>query len=70
LSGNRRYVSKSERSSKTFGDRVSIVEIEANRNTLEKYGTANEILINGKRKLIGPALDNEIYRSIQEEITI
>lgn len=53
----------------TFGDKVSIVEIDANKNALEKYGTANGILINGKRKLIGPAPDEEIYRAIQEEIT-
>jgi thiol-disulfide isomerase/thioredoxin len=53
---------------KTFGDDVSVVEIEANMNVLKKYGTANGILINGKRKLIGPAPDNEIYKAIQEEI--
>lgn len=54
---------------KTFGDKVTIVEIDSNKNALEKYGTANGILINGKRKLIGPASDEEICKAIQEEIT-
>jgi hypothetical protein len=53
----------------TFGDKVSIVEIEANKSTLKRYGTANGILVNGKRKLIGPASDEEIHKAIQEEIT-
>jgi len=53
-----------------FGDRVSVVELEANRKILEKHGTVNGILINGKRKFIGPASDEEIYEAIREELTV
>jgi len=52
---------------KTFGDKVKIVEMEATKETLEKYGT-HDVLINGKVKLMGPASEEEIRKAIQEEI--
>lgn len=52
---------------KTFGDKMKIVEIEATKETLEKYGT-HDVLINGKVKLMGPASGEEIRKAIQEEI--
>ena len=54
---------------KTFGDKVKIVEIEATEETLEKYGAVDGILINGKRKIMGPVSEEEIRKAIQEEIT-
>jgi len=55
---------------KSFGDKVTVVELEANKNTLERCGTANGILVNGKRKFVGPASDEEIYEAIREELTM
>lgn len=50
-----------------FGDKVKIVEIEATRETMQKYGTA-EPLFNGKIKLFGPAKEEDVKKAIQEEI--
>ncbi|MGQ9566077.1 MAG: hypothetical protein ACUVT5_05980 [Candidatus Bathyarchaeales archaeon] len=50
-----------------FGDKVKIVEIEATRETIQKYGTV-EPLFNGKTKLFGPAKEEDVKKAIQEEI--
>lgn len=59
---------KIKKVAKTFGDKVKIVEIEATKETLEKYGT-HDVLINGKIKLMGPASEEKIRKAIQEEIS-
>lgn len=51
----------------SFGDKVEIVEIEATRESVHRYGTT-EPLINGKPKLLGPASEEEVKKAIQEEI--
>lgn len=52
-----------------LGDKVKLVEIEANPETIRKYGTADPI-INGKRKFYGPSSEEEVKKAIQEEIEI
>lgn len=51
----------------SFGDKVKIVEIEGTLENMRKYGTL-EPLINGKVKLYGPASEEDIMKSIEEEI--
>jgi len=51
----------------SFGDKVKLVEIEATPQTVRKYGTEGP-LINGKIKLFGPASEEQVRKSIQEEI--
>ncbi|MFX0205452.1 MAG: GNAT family N-acetyltransferase [Candidatus Hodarchaeota archaeon] len=50
-----------------FEDKVKLVEIEATVDTVRKYGTTDP-LINGKIKILGPTTEEEVIRSIQEEI--
>jgi N-acetylglutamate synthase-like GNAT family acetyltransferase len=50
-----------------FGDKVKIVEMEGTFENMRKYGT-KEPLINGKIKLYGPASEEDIMKSIEEEI--
>ena len=50
-----------------FGAKVKVVEIEGTLENLRKYGTL-EPLINGKVKLYGPASEEDIMKSIEEEI--
>lgn len=50
-----------------FGDKVKIVEIEVKLETVRRYGTL-EPLINGKIKLFGPASEEDVRKTIQEEI--
>lgn len=54
---------------KSFGDKIKLVEIEANPETIRKYGTADP-LINGKSKFFGPASEEEVENAIQEEIEL
>lgn len=52
----------------TFGDAVNIVEIEPTPEVLERYGVADGVLFNGKRKIMGPASEEDARKAIQEEI--
>jgi len=53
---------------KSFGDKVKIVEIEPTLETVRKYGTYVDTLINGKPKLLGPASEQDVRKAIQEEV--
>jgi len=53
----------------SFGDKVKIVEMEGTFENMRKYGT-KEPLINGKIKLYGPASEEDIVKSIEEEIVV
>lgn len=50
-----------------FGDKVKIVEIDTTPETVRRYGTTDP-LINGKIKLFGPASEEDVKKTIQEEI--
>ncbi|MFX1247574.1 MAG: GNAT family N-acetyltransferase [Promethearchaeota archaeon] len=50
-----------------FEDKVNLIEMEATTHTMKKYGTI-EPLINGKIKILGPTSEEEVIKSIQEEI--
>jgi N-acetylglutamate synthase-like GNAT family acetyltransferase len=51
----------------TFGDKAKIVEITPTIQTIKKIGTTDP-LINGKLKLLGPAKEEDVRKTIQEEI--
>ena len=50
-----------------FGDTVKVVEIDATLETVRRYG-ATDPLINGKVKILGPASEEDVKKTIQEEI--
>ena len=51
-----------------LGDRVTVREIPANRETITKYGVADGIFINGKAKFFGPVTENQVRQAIEEEL--
>lgn len=57
-----------KRAAEEFGDAVEIVEMEATRGLLDRYGVVEGVLINGKRKIMGPASEEEVRKAIQEEV--
>lgn len=57
-----------KRIAQSFGDKVTIVEIEPTQETIRRIGTTDP-LINGKIKLFGPASEEDIKKAIQEEIS-
>jgi len=50
-----------------FGDKVKVVELKATLQTIRTYGTIDP-LINGKIKILGPASEEDVKKTIQEEI--
>ena len=50
-----------------FGDRVRLRQESLTPNTLERYGVAGGIFINGRRKLAGATSEAEIQQAILEE---
>nr|MDO8132983.1 GNAT family N-acetyltransferase [Candidatus Njordarchaeum guaymaensis] len=55
------------KTARSFGDKVKVVEIEATPETVRKYGALDH-LINGKVKILGPASEDDVRKAIQEEI--
>jgi|YNPNPStandDraft_1061719.scaffolds.fasta_scaffold08694_1 GNAT superfamily N-acetyltransferase len=51
-----------------FGDKVIVRQEPLTRATLERYGVASGIFINGRRKLTGAASEEEIRQAIREEM--
>jgi hypothetical protein len=51
-----------------FGDKVSLQEIWLSPETLDKYGVASGVLINGKQKLAGGEPERAVRQAILEEI--
>jgi N-acetylglutamate synthase-like GNAT family acetyltransferase len=51
-----------------FGDQVTIQEISITQATLEKYGVASGIFINGKHKLAGGEPESAVRQAIIEEL--
>ncbi len=51
-----------------FGDRIQIIEVESDRQALEKYGTARGLYINGKPRFILPKDDDVIRKLLKEEV--
>lgn len=51
-----------------FGDRVVIKEIWLTSETLDTYGVANGVLINGRRKLAGGESERAVRQAIMEEL--
>lgn len=58
---------KAKKVAATLGDKLEVVEVEATLENLEKYGVADGILINGKRKLMGLSSSEENIRAVIEE---
>jgi len=57
-----------ERIAKEFGDRVQVIRVESDRETLEKYGTAGGLYINGKQRFVLPNDDDVIRNLLKEEV--
>ncbi len=51
----------------SLGDKVRIVELNGSLENMRKYGTL-ELLINGKIKIFGPASEDDVRKTIAEEI--
>lgn len=51
-----------------FGNQVVLHEIWLTAETLEKYGAASGVLINGKRKLAGGEAERAVRQAIMEEL--
>jgi GNAT superfamily N-acetyltransferase len=51
-----------------FGDRVSLQEIWLTPETLEEYGVASGVLINGQQKLVGGETERAVRQAIMEEL--
>jgi len=51
----------------SFGDKVKLVEMDGTLENVKRYGTL-EPLINGKIKLFGPVSEEDIMKSVEEEI--
>jgi hypothetical protein len=54
---------------KEFQDKVKLQEIWLTSETLEKYGIASGVLINGKQKLTGGEPERAVRQAISEEIS-
>jgi len=57
-----------KRVAQSFDDKVKIVEIEPTLEVVRRYGLTCDPLINGKVKLLGPASEEDVRKTIQEEI--
>ena len=51
-----------------FGDQVSIQEVWLTSETLDKYGLASGVLINGQPKLAGGETERAVRQAILEEL--
>lgn len=51
-----------------FGERVSIKEVPASRETIAQYGVADGIFVNGKAKFFGPVSESQVRKVIEEEL--
>ena len=52
-----------------FGDRVVVCEESLSPETLQRYGVADGIFINGQQKLAGAASEEAIRQAILEELS-
>ena len=57
-----------ERIAREFGDKVQLIEVESNREALERYGTARDPYINGKPRFVLPKDDDVIRKLLKEEV--
>lgn len=53
---------------KEFGKSVSVKEIPASREVIDKYGVANGIFVNGKVRFFGPVSEAQVRKVIEEEL--